>query len=98
MCLFFGAQYLEKLRMLGKHIKHLPLTFHGHIQGQINECACICISIITELVHVKLILNLNRQEVVPNDGLKTQEVDISMPGIPPLCSLRREKSDYLIPQ
>lgn len=52
----------------------------------------------TESVCVKPLFSFTRQEVVPNDGLKTQEVDISVPGIPALCSLRRNKSGLCIAQ
>lgn len=71
---------------------HLPRT---HRRSNKRVCKHN-ISIIPQLANVKLILDLIRQEVVPSDGLKTQEVDISMPGIPPLCFLHGKQSDNLI--
>lgn len=50
----------------------------------------------TQSVCVRLLLSLIRQEVVPSDVLKTQEVDINMPGIPALCSLYRDKKELCI--
>ncbi len=86
--------------MLGKHIKSPSLHLLGyyHSQGQIKEGVCVFVGIVTQLVCVKLLLSLIRQEVVPSDGLKTQEVDISMPGIPALCSFCSNKKGLCITQ
>lgn len=69
------------------------ITLHKYGQGQRDKCVIAFTDTLNQLLCVKLLLSLIRQEAVPSDGLKTQEVDISMPGIPALCSLCRDKKD-----
>ncbi|KAK9535418.1 hypothetical protein VZT92_007801 [Zoarces viviparus] len=65
-------------------------------QGQTEERVSAFAGIMTQSVSVKLLLSFIGQEVVPSDGLKTQEVDIGMPGIPALCFLYRDEKDLCI--
>lgn len=97
--LFLGPSNWKKQGRLGKHLRSLsPCLPPLWSRPNIYQCISVFTGIMTQLVCVKLPVSLIRQEVLPTDGLKTQEVDISMPGIPALCSLCRNKEGWCITQ
>ncbi|KAG7504201.1 hypothetical protein JOB18_003059 [Solea senegalensis] len=77
------------------HQKHttFPSTSTTMLKALRDRHVSTFTGIVTQWLSVTLCLSRIRQEAVPSGRLKTQEVNMSMPGISAFCSCRRNVTD-----